>query len=155
MNPAIKKQQKMFFFQTLNKAKVVWDFRSRPKGLLFGHINIRSIVNKTEQIEHLLSNSNIDMLGISETGLTSTSPTAAINITGYNVFRRDRETGRVGGWGVVGLRQKHFKCELIKWPGEIGIECIGLNITLHSAMSFTVICIYRPPSAKDSFYGQL
>lgn len=96
LNPAIKKQHKMHFFQTLKNAQIIWDSRSQPKGLLLGHINIRSIVNKTEQMEHLLSESNIDILGISESWLTHSSPSAAVNIPEYNVFRRDRETGRGG-----------------------------------------------------------
>lgn len=54
----------MHLFQTLNNAKTIWDSRSKPKVILVGHINIRSIVNKTEQIEHLLSESNIDILRI-------------------------------------------------------------------------------------------
>lgn len=118
-----------------------------------GHINIRSIVNKSEQIEHLLIDSNIDILGISESWLTPKSPTAAVNVQGYNTFRRDRETGK--GGGVLANVKSHLKCELISWPQEVNIECIGLNVTLSSSMSFTVICMYRPPSAKDIFYNQL
>lgn len=83
----------MHFFQTLINAKIFWDSRLKPKGLLLGHINIRRIANKTEQMEHLLSESNIDILGISQSWLSHSSPSAAINIPGYNVFRTDRETG--------------------------------------------------------------
>ena len=153
LNPAIKKQHKMPFFKTLNNAKTIWDSRSKPSGILLGHINIRSIVNKTEQMEHLLSDSNIDIVGVSESWLTHSSSTAAISIPGYNVFRKDRETGRGGGI-LIYVRDK-FKCELIRWPKEVNVECIGLNISLSSAMYFTVICVYRPPSAKDVFYDHL
>lgn len=98
LNPVIKKQHKMRFFQTLNNAKFIWDSRSKPKGLLLGHINIRSIVTKAEQMEHLLIDSNIDILGILESWLTHSSPTAAINIPGYNTFRRDRGIGQGDYW---------------------------------------------------------
>lgn len=54
----------MHFFQTLNNAKTIWDSQSKPRGILQGHINIRSIVNKAEQREHLLSDSNIDTWNI-------------------------------------------------------------------------------------------
>ena len=94
LNLAIRKQRKMHFFHTLNNAKIIWDSRSKPKGLLIGHINIHSIIGKIEQIEHLLNNSNIDILAISESWLTHSSPTAPISISGYNVFRRDRGIGR-------------------------------------------------------------
>lgn len=56
----------MQFFQPLNNAKTIWDSRSEPKGITLGHFNFRSIVNKTEQMEHLLSDSNIDILGVIE-----------------------------------------------------------------------------------------
>lgn len=68
--------------------------------------------------------------------LTHSSSTAAISIPGYNVFRKDRESGR-GGGVLIYVREK-FKCELISWPIEVKAECIGLNISLCSAMSFTV-----------------
>ncbi len=48
-----------------------------------------------------------------------------------------------------------LKCKLIEWPTEIDVECIGLNITISPEMSFTVICLYRPPSSKNRFYDQL
>ncbi|OON91327.1 MAG: hypothetical protein ATN33_01430 [Epulopiscium sp. Nele67-Bin001] len=76
-----------------------------------------------------------------------------INVPGYNVFRKDREAGR-GGGVLIYVREK-YKCELIRWPKEANVECIGLNISLCPAMSFTVICVYRPPSAKDVFYDHL
>ena len=82
----------MHFFQTLNNAKTIWDSRSK-RGILLGHINICSIVNKTEQMEHLLSDFNIDILEISESWLTHSSPTAAVSFLGYDIFRKDIEAG--------------------------------------------------------------
>lgn len=56
-------------FKTTNHAKVLWDPRSKPKGLLMGHLNIskikyhlNSVASKTEQLEQLLTNSNLDLL---------------------------------------------------------------------------------------------
>lgn len=41
---------------------------SKPKGILGGHLNIRSILPKRDQIEHLLTDSNLDFfLALSET----------------------------------------------------------------------------------------
>ncbi len=36
LNPAIKKLRKLNFFQTVNNARVLWDPRAKPKGLLGG-----------------------------------------------------------------------------------------------------------------------
>ena len=73
LNPAIRKHRRTNFFQTLNHAKLIWDPQSKPKGLLGGHLNIRSIVSKSNQLEHLLSHSNLDFLGLSETWLNKHS----------------------------------------------------------------------------------
>lgn len=56
------KQKQTLFFQTVNHAKVVWDPAVKPKGILGGHLNIRSLVPKCDEIRILLSESNIDFL---------------------------------------------------------------------------------------------
>lgn len=73
---------------------------------------VRSITNKTEQMEYLLTDFNIDVLGISESWLTHSSPTAAVSISGYNTFRRDRGVGR--GGSLLGYVKDCFRCELIR-----------------------------------------
>ncbi len=62
-----------------------------------GHLNIRSIASKTEQLEQLLTNSNFDLLCLSETWLTESSPNTAYLVPGYKVFRKDRKFGKGGG----------------------------------------------------------
>ena len=56
-NTAVKKQQATKMFQTVNHAIVLWDPKIKPKGIYGGHLNIRSVVSKTEQLEQLLTNS--------------------------------------------------------------------------------------------------
>lgn len=153
LNPTIKKHKKMNFFQTLNNAKVIWDPRSKPKGILIGHINICSIGPKKEQIDHLLGESNIDIFGITETWLCSTTSAAVVNVPEYNVYRRDRGTDRYGG--ILVYVKNHLKCEVITWPEEVNLECIGLNVILSPTMSFIVICMYLPQLVKNEVYDQL
>ena len=94
---AVAKHHNFSFFQTVNHSKTIWDQCAKPKGLLGGHLNIRSAISKSEQLEKLLADSNLDFLCFSETWLTETSPIAAIKMLGYNYFRKDRKTGRGGG----------------------------------------------------------
>ena len=68
----ILKQQQTKLLQTVNHARVLWDPTVKPKGIFGWHINVRSIISKTEQIEK--SDSNLDYLGLSETWLTPTLP---------------------------------------------------------------------------------
>lgn len=115
----------MTFFQTLNHAKVIWDSRSKPKGLLGRHLNIRSIASKIDHVDKLLTDSNLDFICLSETWLTKTSPQAAFNIPGYNIFRRDRETGK--GGGLLFYIKDNLQCKQIYVQEKLDmeIECIG------------------------------
>ena len=105
---------------------------------------------KREQLEHLLCNSNIDFLGLTETWLTCSSPEAAVLLPDYNVYRKDRIKGR--GGGVLLYVKNTVKCKEILWPKDVRIEGVGVTITLSAEMSFVVLCLYRQPSAKIDFY---
>ena len=85
INQAITKHRKWKVFQTVNHSRIIWDPKVKPKGLFGGHLNIRSIVSKSDQIQHLLMESNLDFLCLSETWLHENSPTAALNIPGYQM----------------------------------------------------------------------
>ena len=62
----------------------------KNKGLHFGHVNINSIFSKIEQLISLLTNSNISLLGITETQLDNTANNAGVKIDGYNLIRSDK-----------------------------------------------------------------
>lgn len=62
---ASRKQKQYLFLQTVNHAKVIWDSQIKPKGILGGHLNIRSIIAKEDRIHTLLTESNVDYLCLS------------------------------------------------------------------------------------------
>jgi len=66
------------------------------------------------------------------------------------VYRNDRENGR--GGGVLLYVRDVFNSKQIVWPEDIQLECVGVDVSLSSSMSFTIICVYRKPSAKLDFY---
>ena len=152
LNPAIKKMKKWCFIQSVNNARVIWDPRAKPKGLLGGHLNIRSLTPKSDQIKQLLMESNLDYLFLSETWLHTNSPAAALIVPGYNIFRRDRPDDRWGG--VIFYVRDTIHCTQIQFKDD-QLECIGLDITLSPKMSFTVLGLYRPPDSKAIFFNQL
>ena len=116
------------------QAKLIWDSQSKPEGLLGSHLNIRSLVSKSIQIEHLLLHSNLDFLGLSETWPKKHSPTAAFDISGYNVLRRDRNKGR--GGGLLIYVKNTIKCSLIEWSQDQELECIGVEHLLVTSNVF-------------------
>lgn len=73
-NPAVVKNRKWNVFQTVNHSKIIWDSKSKPNGLFGGHLNIRSLISKSAQIQHILTESNLDYLCLSETWLKANSP---------------------------------------------------------------------------------
>ena len=60
---------------------------SRLRGLTIGHLNVCSLRNKKDQIEQLLLDSNLDVLGLSETNLDINCSSAAYEISGFTLLR--------------------------------------------------------------------
>lgn len=113
INPAIMKNRKWKVFQTVNNSRIIWDPRAKSRGLLGGHLNIQSIKSKSDQIQHLLTDSNLDFLCLSETWLHEHAPSAALVVPGYVNFRRDR-VGSKGG-GVMIYVKDNIHCDEIHW----------------------------------------
>lgn len=59
---AAQKQKHYLLFQTVNHARVLWDVKCKPKGILGGQLNIRSFIPKRDQVSALLLDSNLDYL---------------------------------------------------------------------------------------------
>lgn len=106
-----------------------------------------------DQIHHLLLDSNLDFLCLSETWLHENSLSAALEVPGFKLYRKDR-VGSKGG-GVMIYVKTGIQCNDIAWANCIDLECIGLNLILSLQMSFVLIVIYRPPSSNISFYENL
>nr|XP_055025620.1 uncharacterized protein LOC129415608 [Misgurnus anguillicaudatus] len=151
-NPAVVKNRKWNVFQTVNHSKIIWDSKLKPNGLFGGHINIRSLVSKFEQIQFILTKSNLDFLCLSETWLKANSPSAAITVPGYQILRRDRAKSK--GGGVMIYIKNSILYEEINLA-DCDLECIGLKIILSPQMSFSLIVLYRPPNSNIDFYEKL
>ena len=67
----------------------------KNKDFHFGHLNIKSILPKIEQVWSLLITSNISALRITETKLDSTINNE-VKTDGYNLIRSDRNRKRAG-----------------------------------------------------------
>ena len=66
----------------------------KNKGFHFGPPSIHSILPKIEQLRSLLINSNIPVLGITETKLDNTVNNEEVEIDGYNLIQCDRNRRR-------------------------------------------------------------
>ena len=66
-----------------------------PNRLIIAQININSLRNKFDIFVQMLSN-NVDLLLISETKIDASFPNAQFYITGYTIYRRDRNSNGGG-----------------------------------------------------------
>ncbi len=72
---------------------------------------------------------------------------------GYNIFRKDRLKGK--GGGVLIYVKNKLSCKEIVRSTALDFDCVGIEIMLSNEMSFSLICLYRQPTAKADFYNQL
>lgn len=123
-------------------SKIIWDWRTKSKGLLGWRFNIQNAIPKTEQLEKLFIDSNLDFLCLSESWLTELSPVATFTMPGCNYFRKDRKSGK--GGGLLMYVKDHFKCKQTDLKCATEIECLAI-ISLFLQMSINIIGVYRSP----------
>ena len=70
-----------------------------PKNVILGQLNVNSLRNKIEAVEELIRN-NVEISLFSETKLDETFPKQQFKISGYEMFRRDRNK-HGGGYYVL------------------------------------------------------
>ena len=147
-----KKFQKQFnIFQTVNHASIIWEKKSKPKGFFGGHLNIRSLLPKFNQIEAILTQSNLDFLALTETWLSPSIDCNLIATLGFQLYRNDRTDKR--GGGVAIYLNDRYRCELLPLS-DINMEYLGLKI-LFNNLSFNIIVTYIPPKEIDNQLPQL
>ena len=61
----------------------------RQEGFRICHININHIINKIDEISHILFSNNLDIFGVSESRLNVNNNDDEIQIPGYFAERRD------------------------------------------------------------------
>lgn len=66
------------------------------RGLVISSLNIRSLLPKIAQIECLLEEEDIGVLGLNETWLGNNVSNNQIRINNYKIYRWDRKTGKRG-----------------------------------------------------------
>ena len=62
----------------------------KQKGLHFLHININSLLPKTDELKCIGNKAKAAIIGITESKLDHTITDFKVNLPGYNILRRDR-----------------------------------------------------------------
>ena len=118
------------------------------KKLSFVLCNARSICNKFNLISNYLqSNTNVDMLFLTETWLKSRHTDAMFCPPGFDVIRFDRVNRRGGGVMLLHKNCLRVKRCDVRYPPDSNFELICVDVFL-SKSPFRFCCVYSPPLAS-------
>lgn len=125
------------------------------RGFKVAHLNVRSMVNKMDDIRMLIKEKPFEIFTISETWLNTSIADSEIEIPGYTFARKDRGNGSRGGGTLVfvrdGIPYKH--CEDLK---TVSLETCWVEVTRPKCKKLIICCAYRPPTASiDSGIDEL
>ena len=122
----------------------------KQQGLALAHLNVRSLLPKMEEIRILLSITKLDIFTVSETWLDSSVDDSEVQIAGYQCLRADRN--RHGG-GVAFYIKNDVAFTHRVDMNHPDMECIWVEVKLKNPT--LICCLYRPPSAGDTYYNAL
>ena len=114
-----------------------------------GHLNIRSLLKKIDEIKILIHQNSFDILAISETWLSDKIPNELVNIPGFNVYRKDRPSH--GGGVLIYIKETlpHTYCpDLTNFNNT---EVVWVRIDNKFSPSFYVSCVYNPKRTMRTF----
>ena len=122
------------------------------KGISIASLNICGLVSKLDDISHLLQQSNLDILVLTESHLSEKIDDSLLNIPGYTFYRQDRTaaSGKRSGGGIITyfkidrdvfLLNDHSSC-------SPHLECMWLRLELKLARPTYLCCLYRAPDSS-------
>ena len=129
--------------ETLETVKI----SNTPKDMLIIHMNCRSVVNKTEELEHICNTLQPDIVCLTETWLDESVQTQSCSPTGYRMIRKDRSDeykqkyGRNKGGGVAICYKEHIKVEKKDYITEECEEILWVQVKAKE--SFILGLVYR------------
>ena len=123
----------------------VKDF-TRARGLKVAHINIRSVINKTDTLEILLKDKSFDVFTVSETWLKPQIPDCEVNISGYSCVRQDR-LEKIGGGTMIYVRDGVPYRHRQDLGGGVTESCV-IEITRPKCKKLLIWTVYRAPNTN-------
>ena len=129
-------------------------YGEKLRGLKIAHLNVRSILNKMDDVRSLIRNKRFDIFTSSETWLNPSIKDSELNIPGYTLVSHDR-TGKRGGGTAIYVRNSIPYKHRLDLPAE-NIESSWVEVNRLKCTKLFVGCVYRPPNAcSDTFIDLL
>nr|CAI5821178.1 unnamed protein product [Callosobruchus analis] len=105
------------------------------------HLNIRSLFAHLSEYRDTFNKNDFDFLALSETWLNEDTDNTIVALSGYNLFRSDRN-GR--GGGVAIYARKNTVCSIISVDTK-GFDELWLTTNI-SGQKYAIGVIYKPPN---------
>ena len=110
-------------------------------------VNARSIVNKIDDLQALISVENPDIFGITESWTHDGILDAELSVNGYTLFRCDRPLDNRGGGVLLYVRSEYHPCEYR--PNSRFPEQIWCQLSISPSESLLFGTCYRSTSSAS------
>ena len=119
------------------------------RGFKIAHLNIRSLFKNIDQLRFYLHGQKYDVISLNETMLDDSIEDHEIDISGYNVFHKDRN--RYGGGVAIYVRSTiDYKVRLDLMADNL--ETITVEIIKPKVKPFLINTWYRPPNSHFQLF---
>ena len=125
-----------------------------PKNPFLCHLNIKSLRHKIVDLGHVLNQTGIEIVAISETKLCSDFPDVQFQVDGYVYppYRKDRT--KHGGGIMVFVKNDLITKRKQEFESD-SVEIISLELTI-SRKKWIIFSFYRPPKSNiANFFSEL
>ena len=126
-------------------------FKFDRRGVHIANLNIRHLKPKLDQVNIMLHESDIDILGVCETFLNKTINDEIINVYDFIHERKDREActdiSSNNGGGILIYLREGLDYVRRKDLETSDVESFWIEVKIKHTNSFLVCSVYRPPSS--------
>ncbi len=115
----------------------------RKRGLKVCHLNIRSLLPKTDSLRSFMTKNPFDVVAVSETWLKPTITNAEIRIPNYSIMQQDRIDKSGGGTAFYICEGLPYRMRRDMQNNDIG-TC-WIEIIRPKTKSLFICSVYKPP----------
>ena len=112
---------------------------------IFCHLNVNSLLSKTDEIRDIPNRIKPAVLGITESKLDNSVTNSEVNINGYSIIRNDRNRNGEG----VACYARNDLCFNIKNVFSNSLEHVFFEILLPKVKPIAIGIFYRPPNVNN------
>ena len=133
--------------------KIKEDFTEHDKSLKICHLNAVSIPKHRDEIYRIIRETDMDIIGVSETNIKRATPADRYRMEGYKLYKEDRNHTTKGGVGIYVRNELKAKRIKVNYS-ELQPELCFVEITIAKA-KLLVGVIYKSPKENYEVYGKI